>query len=337
MTSRSREYAKLSFGIVLSALFLVLAFRNTSLSDLYESMSNANYLWLLLMFACLLLSHLLRALRWRYLLNPIKPNVGLRNLFAGVMVGYMMNSILPRAGEIVRPYTIGKLESIPKSAAFGTIVVERLIDILTFLILVALLPFVYQGKLYGAFPWLEQGGKTLAIVALGLCALLITLMFRRDWTDVMLGILRLVLPTRITTRVDNLVHSFLDGFLFIKKPGDFAIIAALSATVWGLYLCMTYVAFFAFHLQSDLGWNAALVVLTISSIGIAIPTPGGTGTYHFFTSQALTRLFDVQPAVALGYATATHAIGLIGVTVIGLYFFIHDNIGIAVAREQTSP
>ncbi|MFN0158261.1 MAG: lysylphosphatidylglycerol synthase transmembrane domain-containing protein [Bacteroidota bacterium] len=331
MTVRSKELLKLGLSLLVSALFLVLAFRNTNLTDLYESLASANYLWLLLMFLCLILSHFLRALRWRYLLNPIKPNIGLRNLFAGVMIGYMMNNILPRAGEIVRPYTIGKLESISKSAALGTIVVERLIDIVTFLLLLVLVPFVYDGSLFDSFPWIEQGSRGLAIATAGLFSLLIILMLRRDWTDVLLKIVRKVLPEKFASRVDGLAHSFLDGFLFLKNPADLVVITVLSAFVWGLYVLMTYVAFHAFHLQSELGMNAALVVLAISSIGIAIPTPGGTGTYHFFTSETLTRLFGIAPSLALSYAAATHAVGLVGVTLIGLYYFLRDNIKVAEA------
>lgn len=331
MSPLSKTILKFSISIVFTALFLYLAFRNTNLPDLYLSLSGANYWWLLVMFACLIVSHLLRALRWRYLLEPIKPGIGLRNLFSGVMVGYMMNNVLPRAGELVRPYTIGKLESIPKSAALGTIVVERLMDMFSFLMLVILLPVVYNGPLLNTFPWLQQAGTLTACISFGLLAVLVTLMLRRDWADVVIKAAERMLPEKIAQRLEDVAHSFLDGFLFLKRPGNFVVIVVLTVLVWGLYLLMTYVAFFAFGLQGDLDMRAAVVVLAISSIGVAIPTPGATGTYHFFTAETLKQLFHIDPNVSLSYATATHAVGFIGVTIIGLYYFLHDHIKVSEA------
>jgi uncharacterized membrane protein YbhN (UPF0104 family) len=91
---------------------------------------------------------------------------------------------------------------------------------------------------------------------------------------------------------------------------------------------MMYVSFFAFSLAGH-GFQAAVVILTISSIGTAIPTPGGTGSYHALTAQSLTRLYGVDPALALSFATVTHAAGYIAVTVAGIYFFLRDHINVA--------
>jgi uncharacterized protein (TIRG00374 family) len=251
------------------------------------------------------------------------------------MVGYMMNNILPRAGEIVRPYTIGKLEQVPKSAAFGTIVVERILDMASFLILVALIPVVYQGPLTESFPWLVDTGIIVSAITIGFLALFAGLAIRRDWTDSLIRRLEKLLPARIGQQLDGIMHSFLDGFMFLSRPGRFLIIAILSILIWFLYVVMTFVAFFAFDLD-HLGLGGGLVVLAISSIGIALPTPGGTGTYHAFTSQSLSRLYGVDPTLALSFATVTHAVGFIGVTIIGLYYFLRDHIQVreAVRAER---
>lgn len=324
-------------GLGLSGLFLYLAFRRTSFDDLFAAVRSANYWWLIPVFAILMASHVVRAVRWRLLLDPIKPRIGFRNLFSGVMIGYMMNNVLPRAGEIVRPYALGRLESIPASAALGTIVVERLMDILTFLALIVLLPFVYQGPLFTAFPWLERAGTILALVTLGLLGTLVLLMVRRDWTSRLLTVLNRILPHSTAARVTRIVHSFLDGFLFLKAPAKFLPIVTLSLVIWGLYLVMTYVSFLAFEFEHPLGLDAALVVLAISSIGVAIPAPGSTGTYHFFASQSLTALFGIGTGQALSFATVTHALGFVGVTLIGLYFFLRDHITLSDAVRERGP
>lgn len=337
MTSRSRTYLRYIASIFLTVVFLYLAFRGTDFSNVYASMKEANYWWILLMFSFLIASHTVRAWRWRYLLEPIKPDIGMRSLVSAVMVGYMVNNVLPRAGELVRPYTIGKLEGIPKSGAFGTIVVERIIDTISFLILVAIVPLVYNGPLRETFPWLENARIAISVFTLGFIAVLVVFVIRRDWTDRMITLVARIFPPRIARLVARLSHDFLDGFLFLKRPKNLLLILVQSIAIWFLYICMVYVAFVAFNLNLD--FNAAIVIQAISSIGVAVPTPGGTGSYHMFTSQALSKLFGVSDAVALSYATVTHGFGFIGTMIIGLFFFFKDHIKVseAVAKpaEQT--
>jgi uncharacterized protein (TIRG00374 family) len=322
-----------TLSAVLTIFFLWLAFRGMDISTMFASMKGANYWWILVMFALLVMSHVVRAWRWRYLLEPIKPNIGMRNLISGTMVGYMVNNVLPRAGELVRPYTIGKLENIPKSAAFGTIVVERIIDTLSFLILVAIMPLVYNGPLRETFPWLDNARVAISIFTFVGIAVLVLLVVRRDWADAVINLVSKILPRKVGGLVEKLTHSFLDGFLFLKQPKHFALILVQSFLVWFLYICMVYVAFFAFDLNLD--FNAAIVVQTISSIGVAVPTPGGTGSYHVFASQTLNKLFGVPAEVALSYATVTHGFGFIGTMIIGLYFFFKDHIKVSEAVAKT--
>jgi glycosyltransferase 2 family protein len=334
MTLRPKSFLKYLLSVLLTVVLLYFAFRNTDLEKLAIAIREANYWWMLAMFGTMMASHIFRAWRWRYLLDPIKPGTSFRNLFSGVMVGYFINNVLPRAGELVRPYSIGKLESLPKSAALGTIVVERIMDAVSFLILVMIIPLVYNGPLVEAFPWLQRAGVIISLGTFGFLLVAVVLMIRRDWTDVLLRVVTGFVSPSLARRIDGVVHSFLDGFLFIKRPGNFLAILILSILVWFLYVVMTYLAFFGFGLEGQLGFGAAVVVLAISSIGVAIPTPGATGGYHWFASQTLVRLFHVSNEVALSYATVTHAVGFIGVTIVGLYYFFHDNIRITDAMDK---
>lgn len=337
MTTRSKTYLRYIISIALTVVFLYFAFRGTNVSTLYASMTGANYWWILLMFGFLIASHAVRAWRWRYLLDPIKSDIGMRNLMSAVMVGYMVNNVLPRAGELVRPYTIGKLEGVPKSGAFGTIVVERIIDTISFLVLVAIMPLVYNGPLRETFPWLDNARFVISVFTFAFIFVLVVFVIRRDWTDTMIRVAGRTLPQRFAKLVERLTHEFLDGFLFLKSPKNLPLILLQSIAVWFLYICMVYAAFFAFDLHLDFG--AAIVIQAISSIGVAVPTPGGTGSYHMFTSQALSKLFGVSDVVALSYATVTHGFGFIGTMIIGLYFFFKDHLKVseAVAKpaEQT--
>ena len=331
MTQRTRRTLTYVISGLVTVVFLYVAFRGIDLDLLFISIKSANYWWMLIVVILLMISHFFRAWRWRYMLNPIKRDIGMRNLFSSVLVGYLMNNMLPRAGELVRPYAIGRLESIPKSAALGTIVVERIMDTVSFLILVAIVPLVYNGPLYETFPWLKQTSTTISIAVFIFIVLVTLLMARRDWTDSLLRLLSKMLPANMSQKLERIAHSFLDGFLFLKEPQHFFVITLLSVVIWFLYILMLYVAFFAFNLQSQLGFGSAIVLQAISSIGFAIPTPGGTGTYHFFASQTLSRLFQIPEETALSYATVTHAVTFIGGTLAGLYYLIHDHIKISEA------
>lgn len=324
-TSRHR-WLQYAVSLVLTALFLYIAFRGTDPSEILASLENADYWWLFWYLGALMVSHLLRALRWRYMLYPIKPDIGLRNLFSAVMIGYMLNNVLPRAGELGRPFAIGKLERISAGASFGTIVVERIMDMVSFLILVAALPFLYRGPLLESFPWLAQSGIVLAAVLILATAFIVALMLRREWADAVLARVTRVFPERFAKRIERLTHSFLDGFTFLKSPQHFMIIGVLSVLIWGLYAGMTWCGLKAFGLEGALGLPGAVVLLAISSIGVAIPTPGSTGTYHAFASQTLIALYGVDRATALSFATLTHGVGFVSVTVIGLYYFLKDKV-----------
>ncbi len=312
----------------LSLVFLFLAFRGTDIHQLATSIADANYAWLGISFACLMLSHAVRAYRWRYLLDPIKPSIGFRNLFSGVMIGYLMNNVLPRAGEIARPYALSRLESIPASSAFGTIVMERLLDVAMFLLLVGIIPLVYNGPLVTAFPWLVPSGIVVSIFIIVAIGGVVTFILRPDLTDRVLRICTRYLPGWMSDRAERLVHAFLDGFKTLTRPGHLFSITVLTLLIWFLYAEMTYTAFFAFTLQGRLDFASAIVVLAVASVGVAIPTPGGTGSYHVLTSQALTKLFGVDAPTALSYATLTHALSFILVSIIGGYYLWRDQVAI---------
>jgi uncharacterized protein (TIRG00374 family) len=336
VNSRLKNTAKYLLSIFLTLFFLYFAFKDTDFVRLWEELRRANYWWVLPMFPLLMLSHLFRAWRWEYLLRPVKRDLRFRNLFSALMVGYMINNVLPRAGEFVRPYAINKLEGVSRSTAFGTVFVERIFDVVSFMVVIALIPLVYSGPLTQAFPWLEETGIWLTAATFAFLGLFTFLMLRRDIVMRILKSFTKRLPAGKAQLIEHVTHSFLDGFLFLKDTQSYLIIAALSVVVWGLYIVMMYIPFYAFGLTErySLGMGAAMVVQAIGSIGILIPTPGGTGPYHYFTIQTLTKLYGVDDELARSYATVTHAVGFIGVTLVGLVYFLRDRLHMADVMKQ---
>ncbi|MGH7450949.1 MAG: lysylphosphatidylglycerol synthase transmembrane domain-containing protein, partial [bacterium] len=121
-------------GLLVSAVFIYLAFRKIEFLQMWQALQQANYLWLFPAVGFMFISLWLRAMRWGYFMEPIKPGIGLHKLFASMMIGYYGNNVFPlRAGEVLRAYAIGKSTGVSRMAAFATIFVERLIDVLALL------------------------------------------------------------------------------------------------------------------------------------------------------------------------------------------------------------
>jgi uncharacterized protein (TIRG00374 family) len=222
------------------------------------------------------------------------------------------------------------------SAALGTILVERIFDMLSFMVVIALIPLVYSGPLTQVFPWLEETGIWVTVVTLATLTLFTFFMMRRDIVVRMLNFITRHLSPKKAKLVEHITHSFLDGFLFLKEPKNYLMIAFLSVLIWGFYIIMQFLPFYAFNMTDkySLDMGTALVVQAISSIGFILPTPGGTGSYHYFVIQTLTRLYGVSEEVARSYATVTHAVGFIGTTLLGFYFFFRDKLHLGDIKKR---
>jgi len=145
-------------GLLIAALFVVFAFWGISFKSLIRDSLRANFYILFLTVIVVLFSHLLRAFRWRVILQELKQDISLVDTWGSIMVGYLFNNFVPRLGEIVRAYATGKLEDVSVSGVFGTIVLERLFDMLSVGVLFGLALFMYHGDLISSFPFLRIAG-----------------------------------------------------------------------------------------------------------------------------------------------------------------------------------
>ncbi|MGD0337505.1 MAG: lysylphosphatidylglycerol synthase transmembrane domain-containing protein [Bacteroidota bacterium] len=328
------------FGsLVIAAVFLYLAFRGMDFDQIWQATKNVNIFWTLMILPCLFVSHFFRAWRWQYLLIPVKNRVSLRNSWSALMIGYMANNVLPRAGEFVRPFSLGKLEKISKSSALGSVLFERILDILSFLLILIVILFFIHQKVSSAFPEFVFLGFRLSImtfvivlsiieaVGTGMIGLLV---FKRELGTKIFDLAFRFLPKKLSQRAHRILHSLLDGFLSMKDTKNYLMIILLSIITWGLYAFMMYFPLLAFEkMPADARTlPAAIVLLAISNIGIVIPTPGSIGTYHFFVIQTLQRIYSVDAGQAMSYAVVTHAMGFISTTFVGLAYFIKDHLSL---------
>ena len=295
-------------------------------------------MWFVVLFVGSALSHVLRAWRWKYLLYPIKNDITLRNAFSATMIGYLINNVVPRLGEFVRPYALKKLEGVSRSATMGTIVLERLLDLLTFAIIVLTVlaiyaePFAVWFPSMAKFEWLFFLGSAVMMVVFVLIFLKAEILFR------FIKKFLFFLPKNVRLQTEKIFDSFLTGFQAAKHPGNFLMIAVISILIWLSYTVLLYIPFFIYDFSkiSAINFGSAAVLQVASGVAFALPTPSGIGSYHAFTSFTLTQLYHVDPESALSYAVYTHAVGFLTTTIIGLYYFVVDkmHVGDVMAKNQ---
>ncbi len=331
MAPRLKTFLRAAAGFLLAGFFLYLAFQGSSVDELWNSLLRVNVAWVLALIPLTIFGFWVRAVRWEYLLAPIKPNLSKRNLFSAVLIGYMINNILPRVGELVRPYVIGKLENISKSSAFGTVVVERILDFMTFYFLVLVVMFFYPGVLDPFINYFNLPRPILVLVAVGLFLFFVVLFLKGETIFKVLSAVTKIMPERYHTKIDRLRDSFLSGFGVSKMKHHFFALFGLSVLLQATYAMTLYIPFYAFDSirQLNLDFGASVVLLTISSIAYVLPVPGAMGTYHFMLSRALTNLYGVDLITAQSYSLVTHEVGYIVTMVVGLGYFLKDHVRVS--------
>ncbi len=340
-----RNILKYSLSLALTVLFLYLAFRGTDFSRIWNTTRNIDLFWALMTLPCLFVSHFFRAWRWKYLLMPVKKTIAIRNCWSAMLIGYMANNVLPRAGEIVRPFSLGRLERISKSAALGSVMFERILDILSFLLILIVMLFFFHERISSAFPEFAFMGFSFSIMTFTIVLSVIEaagtgmiglLVFKRELGTRLFDLVFRFFPARVSDRLHRILNSLLDGFLSLKERGNYLKIVVLSVLTWGLYAFMMYFPLLAFAGMPPAAQtlSAALVLLGISNIGMVLPTPGNIGPYHFFVIQTLLRIYNADPGQATSYALVTHALGFISTTLVGLYYFLKDHLSLKETLEE---
>ena len=270
------------------------------LGKLAADLATVDYRWLLALLAIFMVSNFFRAARWVQLIEPLGRRVRFGNAFWSVMIGYFANLGLPRAGEVVRAGILGRYEGVAVERVMGTVVVDRILDVLCLLAVVAV-AFVLQWETLSSFVVDARGGDASATgadwhvyLAAGLASLLVGVALA-GWAYRRFAHLALV------RKLAGVVTGFADGLRSAGRVERKGVLALHTAGIWGCYFAMAYLPFFAFPPTAHLGADAALMVFVFSALGIVIPSPGGMGSYHLMVIQALA-LYDVSGADALSFA-----------------------------------
>ncbi len=319
---------KVIAGLALSALLIWLSIRGIEFRGVIDGFRTIRCGYVIPAVAAMFLMQLLRSIRWGLILRPIG-KVDQLSLFSVTSVGFLAIIAIPaRLGELARPYLITKKSRIPMSSALGTIFVERVLDSLTVLIIAVLALFFTPLP-----PWLIRSSVLFLLVTLGLAAVMILMIVRREATLRILTPLIGKLPARYAGAVNRLIDHFIEGFRIVADPALLFSATLLSIVIWLVDVVAIYLLFLAFGLHLPVA--AAFVLMIILIIGIAIPTaPGFIGNWHYFCILGLG-LFGIPKTDALTFAIIYHALSIGIVILLGLIFLPFNRFSVSDFRRQT--
>ena len=271
------------------------------------SFKTANYWWVLLSLFLGILSHLSRAYRWKFMLEPIGYKTKFVNLVLTVLVAYLVNLIIPRAGEVARASAIKKYEKVPFDKALGTIVAERIADVIMLSIIIGLAFFIQTDFLLksGLFNPLQS---LLSLIVLGAIGAI--------------GIFILKKSTHpLAEKIKDFLNGLLEGVKSILKMKNKWSFIFHTVFIWLMYVLMFYVVTFALPETTNLSFGAIIIGFVVGGLSMAI-TNGGLGVYPVFVASALILYgIDENPAKAFGWIMWT-AQTLMVLTFGGLSFLL---------------
>ncbi|MDG2454363.1 MAG: lysylphosphatidylglycerol synthase transmembrane domain-containing protein [Bacteroidia bacterium] len=308
--------------IVFLTIGIVLFYYAVGSEPIGDEIKNANVFWIGVSMLCGILSHLARALRWNLLLQPMGYKASPWASFHAVILGYLVNMVLPRVGEITRPAVLSKVENIPFNKLVGTVVVERVVDLLiTFLIAIAI--FFIQFQIIADFfsNLFTDFDTENAVIYLGIAVVLLIGLFvvykKRHWFY--------NLP--IIGKFQSFIEGLLDGMRTVFSLQQKGLFIFYSVFIWVMYFFMPFFVFYALDGTAHLGASAGLTVLLFGTAAMIVPIPGGVGTFEFMVPAALA-LYQITPLVGKSYAIITHAIQfmvIVGVGAFSIIYFIIKN------------
>ena len=318
---------RITLSLLLAAVFLYLFFRKLQIGVVISHMARANWVWLAAAVGLQIIHLALRSYRWRILLAPMKGRIGFYNLFSTTCVGYLLSFIFFRVGEVLRPLMLARREEISKSGAVATCVLERLMDFLTVAFLFSIyLIFMFDPPAAGTgtldMRQIRQGGLLFgsAVVA-AFPALYLIVHYRHSifkWLDSHRVLNGSFLP--------KLLHSFLGGFDAVKSGWVFAMAWVQSLAIWLAITASIWVSLKAFDLP--VGFTDSLLMMGLLTLGIAVPTPGGVGSYEYMGQLGLESVFGVDPNQAAAAILVTHAFAIAPVILIGIVLLWREGLDI---------
>ncbi len=330
MRSRARAILICLLTIGLLAFFL----RNADMAGVWAETRRARTDLLVLALIVTAITYVLRALRWQYLLEPIG-RTHFSNAFRTTVIGFAASFLLPaRAGEVIRPYLLARKENLSATAAFATIILERLLDLLTVLLLFGFVALIDGAGVTGdqtAFARVKVGGQLAAVAAVAGMAVLFVLAGHPERMGRWALRVERVLPARLARAVARFVESFAQGLAVMRQPLRLLVALAWSFPIWLSIAAGIWLTSLAFHITFPFAGTFLVTMLLV--VGVAMPTPGAIGGFHAAYQIAVQTFFNAPDDRAVGGAIVLHAISFLPVTIVGIIFMAREGLTLGRARS----
>jgi glycosyltransferase 2 family protein len=318
---------------VLAIALLAWSFRHANLADVWRQIRQMDAISIVVAVGLLAVQMAIRAIRWQYLLEPVG-RAHFQNTFRTTVIGFAASNVLPaRAGEVLRPYLLARREGFSAAAAFATVIMERVTDMMAVLVLLAVFVFgTGLGHYSGAMQRIVQLSAGIAVVA-------VVVLLGVSWTlashPERIGrfVLRAdrVLPSRIAHALSKLVRTFSEGLLVMRRPRAFALALAWSLLLWIMISAQTWLVTSAFGIAMP--FTGSFLLQSLLVIGVAVPTPGGVGGFHEAYRIGATTFFGAANDAAIGAAIVLHGIAFVPITLVGIWFAMRD--GLSLTRLES--
>jgi uncharacterized protein (TIRG00374 family) len=282
------------------------------------------------------LTYALRALRWQYLLAPIGPTrFGVA--FRMTVIGFAANTLLPlRAGEFVRPYLLARSEGLSVPATFTTIILERLLDLVTVLALFGVFVVFFDPGLdhvnQEVYRAVKAGGLLGALAAAAILLVLILNAIRPALTHRLVDLCLRPLPERLRVRLSGVIYGLLDGLAVTRDPRRLAQAVALSIPLWLSIAAGIWLTTVAFHMT--IPFTGSFLIMALLVVGVATPTPGAVGGFHEAFRVGTAVFYGVDNDRAVAAALVLHAASFVQVTLLGGLFMMQDGLNLARVRRM---
>jgi uncharacterized protein (TIRG00374 family) len=342
MRSHLRTIVVVALAVGLIAWFL----HNVDLRSVAADILRAKPEWLVLSLATMFVNLAIRAWRWKYLLEPLG-TTSFGSAFRATAVGFAASTVLPaRAGEVIRPYFLARQAKCTEhgrmsaTGAFATIIVERLLDLITVLILLAVYVFVFDRDLISTNPvavvWLKWIGATAGIGSMTALILLFVLAGDPQWIGKTLGRLEHVAPSKLAGLIGRVAEKFARGLGVIRRPGRLFVALMWSFPLWLSIAAGLWAVAIAFGIA--LPFSGTFLIIALLSVGVSVPTPGAVGGFHAAYRYGATAFFGAPEDAAVGAAIVAHVLSQGPSLLLGLFFAAQEGLNLSgmqrLAREQ---
>lgn len=325
--------AKYLIALSIALLLLYWVFQQVNWHDFIEKIYSVNYSWVILSMALSFTSYVARAYRWILLINPFGYNLKTRRSLIAVFIGYLANLALPRLGEVTRCAVLKKNDNIPVPLSFGTVITERIFDLIMLIVLFMITFILEFDVLYAFFGQIIEYAPNLSTLLTVFTSVLL-----------LLSVLTFLLRKKLKFWVKSLpfskkligfIQQLWEGFLSFRKVENKIGFILSTVVIWVVYFLMTYVITFSMIETESLGIIAGMTMLVGAGVALIIPVQGGFGTYHAIITLLLA-FYGIDKETGRFFATLLHTSQIVTILFFGtlsliISFFIkrstHDQDG----------